>query len=1046
MTLYEESLEHEEVKENLLKVGWRDGNQELKISEHAIINPLIHKTIRQKVRELNQELFLNLTPEDEEKVLDEVINVLEHSDEVLTLEYLKYGITLNIKGKNQNIKLIDYEDISKNYFFFLHEAKYEGFPEKIKPDFSLFVNGIPLTIIEVKKSELIGSHSEALRQIARYETYTPKLFNYVQLAVAYGDKKLYTPTMPRERGAHRTLPAFSWEIDGIFDLLIPERLLEVIKYFTFYIKLQEKGARRTKIIARHSQYRAVKKVMQRIHNYIEGKDTRKNGLIWHWQGSGKTFIMFFIANYFLNTYLKNYPVIFFVVDREQLERQHYSVFHAVEDTKFKNTLDKIASIDELKKKTESILKSQETKGVIPTGVYLTTIQKFRREEFRELIEDEKFSDKKEVLFLIDEAHRTQYGELAGTMRLIFKNAMFFGFSGTPVFKRTRNTFEHFAYVERGEYSLDVYFIGDSIKDGFTLPITHKVVEEGKIENNLTEDDIKALVEAYEEVGSGDIEAFLEGRRDLKITSKEVAQKLRKTKVLLESEKRIRQFAEYIADNIEADTENFTYKAMVVAVNRVACVKYKKILDEVLSERFGEEAKNWTEVVMTYQQNDKEEIEEFKAQLKKRFPKKSYEQINQIFQDNFLEKENPRILIVTDMLLTGFDAPMLKVMYLDKPLYEHRLLQAIARVNRPYGEKKYGLIVDSIGLIKYLMKTMHIYNLLAVKDERIIQDFEKNFIKTLDEKAEDFERSLKTLKSKLEKFGIHVDLILNLKKANKTEELKKEIENINAIVGKFALEYNKGVGEAVRFFNDLKEVILQYRALGSHPSKVLHHEEMKVIALIYSNFLRIIGAGKKKKPEFWNKILEYIHKNIDIAPFEEITKIKIEGIPTAEFEGNFEVAATFYRLQNLAKEKPGDPVYKLILERLKKLLEDWINRNITLHQFRNKLKELERDEKEYSETIKGKSREEVISNSIKFYIEKKKDFFGDITADDIQLDNFKTKLRKIRRMTPRAKRMLASALFEDLSPLMSHNLPELSREVDYIVEEFVIPMVRLYGQD
>ena len=245
---------------------------------------------------------------------------------------------------------------------------------------------------------------------------------------------------------------------------------------------------------------------------------------------------------------------------------------------------------------------------------------------------------------------------------------------------------------------------------------------------------------------GNIEKLLEA----KITQKDVRRYITKAKVILLNPTRIGKLAKYIVDRIEKDTENFfKFKAMVVAVNRLGCVRYKKALDKYLVERFGEEAKNWVEIVMTYNyKEDEKEILEYMEELRRRRGNKDYNEINKEIQDEFKEKDNPKILIVTDMLLTGFDAPQLKVMYLDKPLYEHRLLQAIARVNRPYKDKEFGLIVDSVGLMDHLTKTMAIYNLLADEHADIRRDLELNLMRSIEQKFSEFKIKFEQLKNEL----------------------------------------------------------------------------------------------------------------------------------------------------------------------------------------------------------------------------------------------------------------------------------------------------------
>lgn len=410
-------------------------------------------------------------------------------------------------------------------------------------------------------------------------------------------------------------------------------------------------------------------------------NNKKNrGLIWHWQGSGKTFTIFFIANYFLDRYYSQNPVVFFVVDRQDLERQHDEVLKSVHEEKFRSLYKKIESIPELCEIIETLKESEFSKNIIPRGVYLTTIQKFQRgqtnveglsekedreasqriysvllslaekylkhlektnpEEYRKVSslkgkDREKYLlelggvKSKSVLFLIDEAHRSHYSTLGAVRKASFPNCVTFGFTGTPIFKHERSTFLEFSYPDEKEYYLDVYFIEESIKDGFTLPLAYEVVKEGDvkaegIQIRLTENEIADFIKEYIKK-RGKIEELLEA----KITKKEIRDNITKAKVILLNPVRIDKLAKYIVDRIEEDTENFKFKAMVVAVNRLGCVRYKRALDKYLVEKFGEEARNWSEIVMTYNYKETDnEILEYMEELREKRGNKEYNEIQQ----------------------------------------------------------------------------------------------------------------------------------------------------------------------------------------------------------------------------------------------------------------------------------------------------------------------------------------------------------------------------------------------------------------------------------
>jgi len=543
-------LEEVDVKSflgRLEDLGRIDGSNIISVKERELVPLFFDNVLRSVVKKINSDIFNSLTSEEEEQVFKEVFDRLNGDDEVRVLQYLKYGVEVYL-GKRQRkiiVKLVDYSRPNNNLFFYLVRPRFPGSPQNIEPDIVLYINGIPSVVIEVKRYTKPYSYLEALDQIRRYEIYSPEVFRFIQFGIAAGDEERYTPTWPNRHREPRDVPAYRWvvkgdrsgqrrEYEGVTYILEPRRLLEYIRYFVFYRR--ERDGSLWKVIARYNQYYATVRAMRRIDEYMSGGELNR-GLIWHWLGSGKTYTMFFIANYFLEKYWDKRPVVFIVVDRSDLEEQHHRVFSNIQEPRFTTLFKKIESIEDLHKRIKTIKESEYSSGVIAYGVYLTTIQKFQRgreppeaaedvkreiTEFRrgllDLLEElgqeylgwlrnEKPEDyqrhveelgklsgkertkylvklgqitSKSILLLIDEAHRSQYGILAAMMKTVFPNAIAFGFTGTPVFKHERNTFFEFAYPDRGELYLDVYFIRDSIRDGFTLPLVYQAISEGDV--------------------------------------------------------------------------------------------------------------------------------------------------------------------------------------------------------------------------------------------------------------------------------------------------------------------------------------------------------------------------------------------------------------------------------------------------------------------------------------------------------------------------------------------------------------------------------------
>lgn len=1096
--------DHSGLMETLEGLGWENG-EAYGMKEHELLRSLILTVIFDtQFKELNSNLLNDLTPSQQEEILGQVKSSLENADEETLLNFLKYGISLTVKREKRTFILIDFENIHRNKFIYAHELKFPGSPENVKPDFTLFVNGIPLVAIEVEPSTKLNSSDEGLDQMRRYEQQAPDLFRFVQLGVIYADRNLFIPTFPNWNKEPRKAPGQPWKveelhngkiikIENIHELLRPATLLEILRWFTFF---RDRSRVKEKIIARYNQFYATEKVLKRVRDYLNGGD-RKNGLVWHWQGSGKTYTMFFIANKFFEEFFSEHPLVFFVVDRRDLQRQLLSFLEGLKVRKFKDFIKVIENIRELREVITTIKRSEYRGGIIAKGIYIVLIQKFRKEDFEDLLEDlgreyleylhkenpdeyERISRdlaelstnqrkiqlielggirKKEVMLLIDEAHRSQYGLLASVMKNVFPNAMRFAFTGTPVFKFERNTFEEFAYPPR-EYYLDVYFIRDSISDGFTLPISYDVVQEGDplfegVKILLEDEDVKRFIDEWietSEEGGGssadDLEAIMEGEQlpeTIFVTRRDISRHLNKVKVFLTNERRLEKLAQYIARRLEEDTEGFRFKAMVVAANRKACVLLKKYLDEAIANlygpEYGEEVSKWVEVVMTYQQNDKDEILAYKENLIQRRGKKDLNEINSDIQIEFKEKDNPKVLVVTDMLITGFDAPKLKVMYLDKPLYEHRLLQAIARVNRPYEDevtkKEMGLVVDSVGLLRYVRESIRRFQLIA--EGEIVSDLEENLLEQVEARFEEFKGRLNSLKEHLKDLkvegrdlSINVDELVHLSKSDKVAALQliKELDGKLKIMAVF---WDKV--EVHRVLGEMKETLQLYKALGSHKGKMHYADEVKVIAYLYGKLIHYI-RGRKPPKEFWEGLIELIHEKTLVEDFKEVisTRItnedlehvleRIKELRASEIVPDRVVADAYGMIKTLLEDLPRNPVYKEIKERVERARIEWMARNIDTASFLELLAKSVEEKLSYDERISSMGLEDRIVETVETILRQRLGLSEEVT---FTLNNFKKTLSEIvrsSRIVSLHEKIVRTALMKDL-------FKEISGKVDGI---------------
>ena len=372
---------------------------------------------------LERNLILSLKRINSSKDLDDEIipavkelkispNGSEGIKKVLNL--IKNGITIRSKrGRGiVNVKLFDYDDLNNNEYIVTRQAYYHGFKE-IRTDVMLYINGIPLVNIELKNpSSFSETWLDAYYQIKDYEKTIPELYKYVQIGVAAEQNAIYFPVVPMADDVKKS----EWKedstdpIDAAIFMLSRNRILDLIRNYVF---IREEMGMSTKVITRYMQYHASEKIVGRVLNGIEGKSNKKHGLIWHWQGSGKTLTMIFAANKLYHIKKLENPSIFFIVDRIDLKDQLYQEFTGLDAV----TPEIIRNIEELKR----VIRYDDYKG--KKGVFITLIHKFRPEELDELsLELKKLSEmgkdnlstRENVITFIDEAHRTQYGTLAGT--------------------------------------------------------------------------------------------------------------------------------------------------------------------------------------------------------------------------------------------------------------------------------------------------------------------------------------------------------------------------------------------------------------------------------------------------------------------------------------------------------------------------------------------------------------------------------------------------------------------------------------------------------
>ena len=597
----------------------------------------------------------------------------------LFMDYLQHGVEVRytIKGEERSglVYLVDYNNAANNSFIVANQWTFIENSNK-RPDVLLFLNGLPIVLIELKSpSREETNASEAYLQIRNYIYEIPSMFIYNCICVMSDQltSKAGTITSGEDRYMEWKTKDGNYEntqyaqfdtfFEGMFE---KERLLDIIKNF---ICFSSDGIKRAKILAGYHQYFAVNKAVQSTKHatLTDGK----GGVFWHTQGSGKSLSMVFYAH-LLQEALDS-PTVVVLTDRNDLDNQLYGQF-----AKCKDFLRQEPVQAESREHLKRLLDGRQANGII-----FTTMQKFEES-------DEPLSERRNIVVMADEAHRGQYGLSEkvdaetgkikiGTARIIrnsLPNATYIGFTGTPISLKDRSTREVF-----GDY-IDIYDMTQAVEDGATRPVYY---ESRVIKLKLDPETIKLIDSEYDIMANNaDPDVIEKSKRELG-----------QMEAILGNDETIASLVDDILNHYENYRENLlTGKAMIVAYSRPIALKiYKRIL---------ELRPNWTKKVAVVMTDSNKDPEEWKSIIGN---KRHRDELAKEFKDNNSEL---KIAIVVDMWLTGFDVPSLATMYVYKPMQGYNLMQAIARVNRVFGDKEGGLVVDYVGIASALKAAMNDY--------------------------------------------------------------------------------------------------------------------------------------------------------------------------------------------------------------------------------------------------------------------------------------------------------------------------------------------------
>ncbi len=767
--------------------------------------------------------------------------------------------------RQRRVQVIDFQQPGENRLHVTWEWKLKPPARKgNRADVMFVVNGIPACIVEHKNPKDGDAIERAVKQLRRYEAETPELIGAPQLFnVTHLLDYWYGATWSANRRAmarwkQKREETYRFAVQSFFE---PNDFLRTLEHWIlFYV---EDGETRKSVLRQHQRI-AIDKIVERCVD-----PAKKRGLVWHTQGSGKTFTLLTAARLILEQKerFKNATVIL-VVDRTELEGQ------------LKGWVDKL--LGEMQQQDIPVWRANsrpEVQDLLKTdkrGLIISMIHKFEGI-------DRDANTRDNVFVFIDEAHRSVAHDLGSYMMAAVPNATIIGFTGTPIAKTEQGagTFKIFGTDDKEGY-LDKYSIRESIDDETTLPIRHTMApSEMSVPAERLDKEFFELADAE---GVSDIEEL-----------NRVLERAVGLRTFLTADDRVAKVASFIANHFRENVEPLGLKAFVVGVNREACAKYKRALDKLLPPE-------WTEAV--YTGNSADAIDRpLVAELQL-----SDEREKDVRSSFRKASDNPKILIVTDKLLTGYDAPLLYCMYLDKPMRDHVLLQAIARVNRPYVDsngkrKKVGLVVDFVGVLRELKKALK---------------FDSSDVSGV---IEDLDLLLKDLLAKLAAARGYLD-------AGEGGSADEKLERV--VYGRFIIpEARKAFFEAYSEIESLWEILSPSAELRDHI------ETFKRLATLYAAVRNAYADQATISLDLGYKTARLVQESASMYGLGSILKTVTFDVKTLESvrrEGGSDEGKVFNLIRGLNREIEDEPdlapVLLSIADRSRRIVEDLEQRHTT----------------------------------------------------------------------------------------------------------------------
>jgi len=777
-------------------------------------------------------------------ILSVVGDGLVHANELMTSWFRgEHTMQFGANGEHTTVRVFDFDNIENNEFVITNQWIFPKVDAGKRLDVVFLINGFPVVIGEAKTPVRPAvSWVDGADDISNgYEKTIPQMFvsNVFNFSTEGKCYRYGSVRMPIDMWGPWHAPGNKHEgnlVDvkrSISEMIKPEIVLDILKSFTIFAT--DKKHRRIKIICRYQQHEAANLLVQRV---VEGKT--KKGLIWHFQGSGKSLLMVFAAQKMrLMDKLKN-PTVMIVVDRIDLDTQITATFNASDIPNLigTNSRDKLMQL--LKDDTRKII--------------ITTIHKFAEA-------DGLLNDRSNIILMVDEAHRTQEGDLGRKMRTALPNAFLFGLTGTPINKADRNTFWAFGAECDEQGYLSRYSFEDSIRDNATLPLHFEAVDvKLHINKDAINEEFFRMTDQFDEEDKDDI-----------------VRKAATLAILIKAPVRVQAVCQHIVDHFKEKVEPNGFKAQIVTYDRECCVLYKEELDRLL----GPDAS----AIVMHTAGGKADIH-----TKWKLSKDEEERL----LDRFRDPSDPlKFLIVTSKLLTGFDAPILQAMYLDKPMKDHSLLQAICRTNRVYKGKTHGLIVDYLGIFDDVANALNY-------DDKSVQNAITNISEVVSQIPKWIEKCLAYFPNVDRTIGGYEGLIA-----------AQECLPNNEVRDKFAADYSV--------------LTKAWEAISPHPCLSEHMIDYKWLSQVYESIKPPSGRGKLLWHALGAKTIELVHENITLDSVDDDLETLILDADVLEgllktLNTNKKAKVIEIKLIARFRKHKGNPVFEALGERLERIKE------------------------------------------------------------------------------------------------------------------------------